>query len=113
MDAAVQGAGSIGAAKVNPSETAARSKRAEAAPGIGATLPASLDAIPGSPPPEVLDQMAHAQRAYEKLAREGQSLQFGHDDAGRVTVELHGEDGQVSTLSLSEALALASGESPE
>lgn len=113
MDAAIQGAGSIGATKVNPSESAARPKRGEGAPPAQPATSASLDAIPSSPPPEVLEQMAQAQRAYEKLAHEGQGLHFGHDEAGRVTVELRGEDGQVRTLSLSEALALASGESAE
>lgn len=114
MDAAIQGAGSIGAAQVNPSDTSARARRTEGTPGVRATTPpASLDAIPSSPPPEVLEQMAQAQRVFDKLSQEGQSLHFDHDDAGRVTVELRGSDGQARRLSLSEALALVGEESSE
>ncbi|HTZ86073.1 MAG TPA: hypothetical protein VMB05_05330 [Solirubrobacteraceae bacterium] len=115
MDAAIQGASAVGATQVNPSETTARAKRAESAAGIRATSPAaSVDALPSSPPPEVLEQMAQAQRVYDKLASQGQSLHFDHDSAGRVTVALRDNEGkQIRELSLTEALALTSDESQE
>lgn len=115
MDAAIQGAGAVGATQVNPSETTSPAKRADGSAGVrAASGPASVDAIPSSPPPEVLEQMGQAQQIYDKLAAQGQSLHFGHDSAGRVTVELRdGEGQQLRKLSLSEALELATGESSE
>jgi hypothetical protein len=115
---AVPGAGSVGAAPVNPSDPAARTGRTRApgnaAGGVPVAPAASVDAIPSSPPPEVLEQMAQAHRVYEQLAADGKSLHFGHDQAGRATVEMRDSSGApLRTLSLSEALDLAAGESPE
>lgn len=113
--AAIPGAGAVGAAQVNASEPTARAARVPGAQeATAASSPAaSLDAIPSSPPPEVVEQMARAQHTYEQLAAEGRSLHFGHDSAGRTTVEMRDHDGQlVRTLSLGEALDLASGAPP-
>ncbi len=109
--AAVPGAGVVGATQVNPSEPVARGERAEpvrpASPGEAA---ASVDAVPSAPPPEVLEQMAQAQRTYEQLAAQGRSLHFAEDSSGRASVELRDRDGQLlRTLSLAEALDLAAG----
>lgn len=113
--AAIPGAGAVGAAQVNASEPTARSRRAETAAGTRGVSPAaSVDAIPSGPPPEVREQMAQARRTYEELAEQGRSLHFGHDDAGRTTVEMRDSDGAlVRTLSLAEVVDLASGKSPE
>jgi hypothetical protein len=113
--AAVPGAGAAGAAQVNASEPTARARRAEGAAGTRGVPPAaSVDAIPSGPPPEVREQMAQAQRAYEQLADQGRSLHFGHDDAGRTTVEMRDSEGAlVRTLTLSEVVDLASGRTAE
>jgi hypothetical protein len=113
--AAVPGAGAVGAAQVNPSEPPARATRAKGAGAARATPPAAaVETIPSEPPPEVLEQMAQAQRTYEQLAAQGRSLHFGHDDAGRTTVEMRDSNGAlVRKLSLSEALDLATGRTTE
>ncbi len=113
--AAIPGAGAVGAAQVNRSEPTARGARVSAAQEAPASSSpaASLDAIPSSPPPEVIEQMARAQHTYEALAAQGRSLHFGQDSAGRTIVELRDHDGQlVRTLSLGEAVDLASGAPP-
>lgn len=108
--AAIQSAGAVGATQVNPTEPSARAGRAAGTGKVAATPAASLDAIPSSPPPEVLEQMAQAQRTYERLTAHGRSLDFGRDSAGRPTVEIRDRTGQlVRTLSLPEVLDLAAG----
>ena len=110
--AAIPGAGAVGAAKVDPSEATARAERAPAV--SGAAPAASVDAIPSGPPADVRAQMAQAQRAYERLAAQGRSLHFGYDESGRTTVELRDRDGALlRTLSLSDVVDLASGETAE
>lgn len=111
---AIPGAGSIGAAPpVDPSDPAAGGSRAGAGKATGAAAvppAASLDAIPSSPPPEVLEQMTQAHQIYEQLAADGKSLHFDHDESGRATVELRDSSGtSLRTLSLAEALDLAAG----
>jgi hypothetical protein len=115
---AVPGAGSVGATPVDPSDPASRGARTRAsgnAARAGSVAPAaSVQAIPSSPPAAVLEQMAQAHHIYEQLAAEGKSLHFDHDQAGRATVEMRDSNGApLRTLSLSEALDLAAGESPE
>lgn len=111
---AIPGAGSVGAAPVNPSDPVARGAHARGAGNAAGAAPvapaASVDAIPSSPPPEVLEQMAQAHRIYEQLAADGKSLHFDHDEAGRAMVELRDSNGtSLRTLSLAEALDLAAG----
>jgi hypothetical protein len=106
--------GAVGAAQVNPSAPPAAATRAPAAQKADASAGATLDAIPASPPPEVLEQMARAQHTYERLARQGLSPRFAQDSGGRTTVELRDDRGQLlQTLSLAEALDLAAGGSSE
>ena len=111
---AIPGAGSVGAAPpVDPSDPAARGARTRTGNAAGTTSvtpAASLDAIPSSPPPEVLEQMAQAHQIYEQLAADGKSLHFDHDESGPATVELRDSNGtSLRTLSLAEALDLAAG----
>jgi FlaG protein len=68
-------------------------------------------AIPDSPPPEVLEAMAAAADAYDRLKTSGRQLHFETDpDTGRLTVQLLDPDGNVvTTLPPSKVLDLASG----
>jgi hypothetical protein len=68
-------------------------------------------AIPESPPPEVLDAMAVAADAYDRLKTAGRRLHFEADpDTGRLTVQVLDPDGNVvTTLPPSKVLDLASG----
>ncbi len=71
----------------------------------------SLDAIPSSPPPEVLAQMAGAARVYDQLSSQGRELRFARDeDSGRTTIEVRDRSGNVlKRLSPSQALDVAAG----
>lgn len=67
--------------------------------------------LPESPPPEVRRAIAAASEAYDVLSATGQQVHFGFDQGARaVEVELRDLDGNpLSTLSPSDALALATG----
>lgn len=67
--------------------------------------------VPDSPPPEVLDAIAAAGRAYQDLQAHGRELRFSNDDPhGRVNVEVTDLDGTVlRTISPSAALDVAAG----
>jgi hypothetical protein len=70
-----------------------------------------LDAIPASPPPEVLDAVGVAAGAQDRLAQIGQALHFKLDDAsGKLTVEVRDLHGNVlSTVPAGKALDIAAG----
>ena len=71
----------------------------------------SLEAIPSSPPPEVLAQMASAARTYDQLSSQGRELRFARDaDSGRTTIEVRDRSGNVlKRLSPAQALDVAAG----
>ncbi len=73
----------------------------------------AVDAIPATPPDEVLNAMGVAADAYDQLAASGRQLHFGIDQAsGKVVVQLHDDNGSMlSTVSPSKALEVAAGES--
>lgn len=89
-------------------DAAPRGKRAAAAADTAAI---SSGVVPDSPPPEVLDAIGAAGRAYHDLHAQGRELRFSADgDGGRVNVEVHDLDGNVlQTISPSAALDAASG----
>jgi hypothetical protein len=78
-----------------------------------AAVQVDLQSLPESPPREVADAMTVASDAYEQLSATGQQIHFGFDQAnGGVAVELRDLSGNpLSTLSGSEALQIAGGES--
>jgi hypothetical protein len=86
---------------------AARGPRAAAADSVAI----SSGAVPDSPPPEVLDAIAAAGRAYQDLQAHGRELRFSTDDEhGGVSVEVTDLDGNaLRTLSPSAALDAAAG----
>jgi hypothetical protein len=65
----------------------------------------------GSPPAEVLDQMAQAALTYERLTAQGRELRFVRDEvSGRGAFEVHDRDGSLlKRLSLDEACDIAAG----
>jgi hypothetical protein len=64
----------------------------------------------GTPPPEVLDQVAAAGRISREMRESGHELRFSDDQGGRVTVELFDREGKtVKSMLISEALELAVG----
>jgi hypothetical protein len=65
----------------------------------------------GTPPPEVLDQVAAAGRISREMRESGHELRFSKSQEGRVTVELMDREGKtVKSMLISEALEIAVGE---
>jgi hypothetical protein len=72
--------------------------------------PSSLDLIPSSPPPEVLDAMTEADRVYESLHAEGCEVRFRLDSGHGVSIELiDHECHERVVLTPNQALELACG----
>jgi hypothetical protein len=71
--------------------------------------------IPASPPPEVLDAIAAAHAACERLDASGRHVRFDLDETtGRLLCELtDGEGARVRDLSPRAVLDLAAGASPD
>ena len=69
--------------------------------------------LPDSPPPEVTRAISAASHAYEQLSATGQQIHFAAaHPAGGVAVVVQDLDGNpLSTISVSKALRIASGES--
>ena len=68
--------------------------------------------IPDAPPSEVLEAIAAAADAYDRLAARGRHLHFAVDPStGRLAVQVLGADGRcVGTVSPRQVLDLANGE---
>jgi len=79
-------------------------------PGVQVDVEPSF---PDTPPPEVTRAIHVASRAYEQLSATGQQLHFRvQRPSGGLAVELQDLDGNpLSTISASEALRIAGGES--
>jgi hypothetical protein len=79
----------------------------------GAHADAQVDAIPASPPPEVMDEVLAAQRAIEEMHARGRTLHF-EIDAGRVKILLQDLDGNVlRQIPASKALEISAGRAAE
>jgi hypothetical protein len=66
--------------------------------------------VAGSPPPEVLDEIAAAGRISRELRETGHEVRFSEGVEGRVEVELADCEGnKVKSMSVSEALQVAAG----
>ncbi|MFZ2114694.1 MAG: hypothetical protein WAU77_13310 [Solirubrobacteraceae bacterium] len=64
----------------------------------------------GTPPPEVLDQVAAAGRISREMRESGHELRFSEGQGGRVTVKLSDRKGKtVKSISIAEALEIAAG----
>ncbi len=77
--------------------------------------PRGIDLTHGTPPPEVLDQMAHADEINSRLRAEGREVRFAiSSDGCSLQIELCDSHGKLlRTLSIAEAAALAEGELQE
>jgi flagellar protein FlaG len=86
-------------------------RAARPAPAVFDAAAISPGEVPDGPPPEVLDAVGAAARAYEELHAEGRELRFDLDaDSGHVTVEVRDLDGHVlRTIPPSQALDVATG----
>ena len=80
--------------------------------GFAAALDAAVtvDAVPASPPPEVLEQMQEAARVADELRAMKRELHFEPQSNGRVVVQVRDLDGHViRTIPPSQALDIAGG----
>lgn len=111
-----QGLSGAPATSAPPKPGSARRPRTQPAATAAAKseAPVSLDTVPSSPPPEVLEQVRAAGRAYEQLQSQGLEVRYSHDPASRkTTATLHDRSGALlRTLSPSEAVKLAQGGAP-
>ena len=82
---------------------------ATAAPAQPANESVTVDTMPSSPPPEVLDAIGAAAKAYDRLTANGVQLHFHVDDeSGKVAVHVYDTQGSVlGSLAPSQALDLA------
>ena len=73
--------------------------------------PVHCDDIPASPPPEVLDAIARAHAAYERLEASGRHVHFDLNEvSGRLAIELTDASGTpLRSLSPRTVLELAAG----
>jgi hypothetical protein len=111
--------------RVDPARTARIAPERPAAPAAGKgagfadALTASakavdrVDAIPASPPPEVISEMLAAQRAIDDMHARGRTLHFAMDGS-RVRIEVHDLDGnKLKEIPPSRALEVATGRAVE
>jgi hypothetical protein len=103
----------VRAGRIAPEPAAARAPR-EA--GFADALRAQadrVDAIPASPPKEVMDEVLAAQRAIEDMHARGRTLHF-EMDSGRVKILLQDLDGNVlKQIPASKALEISTGRAVE
>ena len=72
-----------------------------------------FDAIPASPPPEVIEEMMAARRAIDEMHARGRQLHFAMDGS-RVRIEVQDLDGNVlKEIPPSRALEVATGRAAE
>jgi hypothetical protein len=98
---------------VHNAPPATSAQPARAAASAAAAQPASesvtVDTMPSSPPPEVLDAIGAAARAYDRLTANGVQLHFQVDgQTGKVAVHVYDTQGSVlGSLAPSQVLDLA------
>lgn len=83
----------------------------QSAPAVVHTDSVRVDAIPSLPPPEVLEGMGLASRAYERLRASGRELAFVTDPrTAQLTIQIQDLQGrEIRAITPSEALDAASG----
>ncbi len=83
--------------------------QAQAAPSAAASGPVAVDTVPPMPPPEVLEAVGAAARAYDRLSADGVQLHFHVDDqTGEVAVHVYDTQGTLlGSLTSSQVLDLA------
>lgn len=70
--------------------------------------------IPDAPPPDVLDEIAVAARAHERLTSAGREVRLDLDPvSGRLRAQLFGPDGRMlAKLTATDVIDMACGERP-
>jgi hypothetical protein len=101
-------ASSLHPARSVPSSQPARAQ-AQAAPAAAASGSVTVDMVPATPPPEVLDAVGTAAKAYDRLTANGVRLHFHVDDqTGDVAVHVCDMQGTaMGSLTSSQVLDLA------
>lgn len=105
----------VRAGRIAPEPTAARRPAAEGASAdtVEATADAQVDAIPASPPADVMQEVLVAQRAIEDMHSRGRQLHFDMD-SGRVRILLQDLDGNtLKEIPPSHALEISGGRKVE
>lgn len=88
---------------------AQRTSRAQAAAPAQPAAAVTVDTLPASPPPQVLEEMADAAQVFDTLRAQARELHFETAD-GRVTVTVRDLDGNViRTIPPAKALDVAAG----
>lgn len=97
----------IDSSRLIPPTGPAPARAPQPAPAVDWERPSA--AIPSSPPPEVIDAMSAAARAYQELRQMGRELRFFRDEeSGRLRIEVRDLDGNVlRTIPPSELLDIA------
>jgi hypothetical protein len=102
-------------ARVEPQRSGARAAAAGGgfADALAAGGAARVDAIPASPPPEVVNEMLAAQRAISDMRARGRELHFDMD-SGRLRIQVRDLEGNVlKEIPPSRALEIAAGRAVE
>jgi len=83
----------------------------QGAPAVAYTDSVRVDTIPSLPPPDVLEGMGLASRAYDQLRASGRELAFVTDPrTAHLTIQIQDLRGrEIRTITPSEALDAASG----
>jgi hypothetical protein len=101
--------------RVEPQRPGARAAAAGGgfADALAAREAARVDAIPASPPAEVIDEMLAAQRAISEMRARGRELHFNMD-SGRLRIQVRDLEGNVlKEIPPSRALEIAGGRAVE
>lgn len=97
-----------GVASVSPRTAAGRVKPAAAPREVSPTV--TVDTIPASPPPDVLEKMQAAAKVAADLRAQQRELHFEPMGGGRVVIQVRDLTGNViRTVPPSQALAIAEG----
>ena len=90
---------------------APRSGKAQASASAAPSAAVTVDTLPASPPPAVLDEMSAAARVADLLHEQSRELHFETNGNGRVVVQVRDLDGNViRTIPPAKALDVAAGE---
>jgi uncharacterized FlaG/YvyC family protein len=87
-----------------------RTRGVQAAAPAQAAAAVTVDTLPASPPPHVLEEMFDASKVADTLHEQGRELHFEAAGSGRVVVQVRDLDGNViRTIPPAKALDVAAG----